>query len=256
MKAALEELGIPTWHYVTMTENPPDMAMWKEALEAKYAVHESVKPFDRTDFDSLLSDWGATTDQPAHFLAEELINAYPEAKIVLVERAEDSWYRSYDQTVIKGAASPLIPFLTLFDRTYIGQMADLVDLIAHHYFQVNEPRTYYYVFNNPRFFSQWRERAKDRYAAHNAMVKRVVPRERLLLFKLEEGWEPLCKFLGKPIPEVPFPKVNETAAVQEKINLYIAEGYKRSIIAFAKRTAPMILLAIAVILSRFLYRTT
>jgi hypothetical protein len=59
------------------------------------------------------------------------------------------------------------------------------------------------------------------------MVKRVTPSERLLLFRLEDGWEPLCNFLGKKVPNIPFPKVNETAAIKEKIDLYLAEGYKR-----------------------------
>ena len=41
-------------------------------------------------------------------------------------------------------------------------------------------------------------------------VKSVVPKEDLLVWNLEDGWEPLCTFLGKPIPESPIPHDNKT----------------------------------------------
>lgn len=47
------------------------------------------------------------------------------------------------------------------------------------------------------------------------MVKRVVPPERLLVMNLKEGWAPLCAFLGKPIPDEPFPRVNESEAAEK-----------------------------------------
>lgn len=43
-------------------------------------------------------------------------------------------------------------------------------------------------------------------------MRKTVPRERLLEVELGSGWEPLCKFLGKRIPNQPFPHVNEAAA--------------------------------------------
>ena len=49
-------------------------------------------------------------------------------------------------------------------------------------------------------------------------VKRSVPAEKLLVFEAKEGWEPLCNFLGKPIPETPYPRVNDTAEFQAKKN--------------------------------------
>ena len=40
------------------------------------------------------------------------------------------------------------------------------------------------------------------------MIKGLVPKDRLLEWYIEDGWEPLCKFLGKPVPDVPFPHAN------------------------------------------------
>ena len=39
------------------------------------------------------------------------------------------------------------------------------------------------------------------YKKHNLYVQNVVPKENLLVWNLKDGWEPLCKFLDKPIPQ-------------------------------------------------------
>ena len=52
------------------------------------------------------------------------------------------------------------------------------------------------------FFNKWAEE-----------VKATVPKDRLLVFEAKEGWEPLCKFLNVPIPENPYPRVNDTASM-------------------------------------------
>jgi hypothetical protein len=49
------------------------------------------------------------------------------------------------------------------------------------------------------------------FEAHNEEIRREVPAERLLVFSVSEGWEPLCGFLGVPVPDVPFPKTNSVA---------------------------------------------
>lgn len=57
---------------------------------------------------------------------------------------------------------------------------------------------------------------KQRMAEWEAAVKANIPADRLLVFRVEEGWAPLCKFLGKPIPDQPFPRVNDTAEFQKR----------------------------------------
>lgn len=47
------------------------------------------------------------------------------------------------------------------------------------------------------------------------MVKRVVPAERLLVMNLKEGWQPLCRFLDKPVPEEPFPRLNDAEEAEK-----------------------------------------
>ena len=55
---------------------------------------------------------------------------------------------------------------------------------------------------------------KQRYKSHNLYVKSEVPEEDLLIWNVKEGWGPLCKFLGKPIPEEPFPHDNKTGDIK------------------------------------------
>merc|ERR1712046_15702 len=55
------------------------------------------------------------------------------------------------------------------------------------------------------------------YRAHNAAIQALVPKEKLLVYRMGEGWEPLCKFLGKPIPNQPFPHENRLGSVIEEL---------------------------------------
>src|SRR5919112_3095268 len=49
-------------------------------------------------------------------------------------------------------------------------------------------------------------------AAHNQAVREEIGPDRLLVFDVKEGWEPLCAFLGVPVPDgEAFPHLNDTA---------------------------------------------
>lgn len=247
MSAAFEILGIPSWHFVTMVENLPDLNLWIEVLKSKFHPEDPNRlKLDRKTFDNLLGHRGACTDQPAAIVAKELVEAYPEAKVVLVERDVDKWFKSYCDTVITASNSPAIPFVGRIDRDFIWPMAKISDLTTEHYLHVSGKRESW-LMNNPAYFEQWRQNAKAMYLAHNAEVKRVTPPERLLLFKLEEGWEPLCKFLGKPVPDVPFPRVNDTEAVNELVAQYIAIGMKRGLLNIAKKALPVVVLLVSTV---------
>jgi hypothetical protein len=62
-----------------------------------------------------------------------------------------------------------------------------------------------------------REPAIARFIQHNAEVKATIPPDRLLVFEVKDGWEPLCKFLGAPVPDEPFPHENAGIATAERI---------------------------------------
>jgi hypothetical protein len=54
--------------------------------------------------------------------------------------------------------------------------------------------------------------AMERY---NLEVQETVPAERLLVWSAVEGWEPICEFLGLPIPDAEFPRVNDSARFED-----------------------------------------
>jgi hypothetical protein len=246
LHAAYEILGIPSYHWVKMAENPLDIAMWADALESKFdANKQNPLPLDRKTFDMLLGHVGACTDQPAAVFAKELVAAYPEAKVVLVERDIDRWYDSFCKTVIKATDNPVVPFVAKIDRTFVGPMARVLDLATRYVFHMDRTREKW-CMNDPKYFEEWRQKAKAGYLAHNEEVKRVTPPERLLVFKLEQGWEPLCKFLEKPVPEVDFPNINDAEALNEMVLCYIAEGMKRGFIDIAKKATPVVVLGLSV----------
>ena len=60
-----------------------------------------------------------------------------------------------------------------------------------------------------------RERAIAYYERHIETIKAEVPRDRLLVFTVDQGWGPLCAFLGLPVPETAFPNVNSRAEFQK-----------------------------------------
>lgn len=65
-----------------------------------------------------------------------------------------------------------------------------------------------------------------RLREHNEEVRRTSPASRLLVFDVKEGWDPLCNFLARPVPDTPFPHINDTQATKDIINKIIAEGFE------------------------------
>ena len=62
---------------------------------------------------------------------------------------------------------------------------------------------------------QGKEPAIDFYNDWVSEVKRTVPPERLLIFNVKEGWNPLCKFLDLPVPNQPFPNTNDSKMIKK-----------------------------------------
>ncbi|RMZ14195.1 hypothetical protein D0864_00251 [Hortaea werneckii] len=69
--------------------------------------------------------------------------------------------------------------------------------------------------------------SKRAYRHHYRDVEAFVPKERLLEFRLQEGWEPLCEVLGREVPDVPFPHVNEEESNRLAFETIAKIGMKR-----------------------------
>ena len=179
--------------------------MWVEAMKAKF--HGIGKPYGKEQWDALLGHCQAVTDNPCVIFYKELLEAYPDAKVILTERDNvDQWHRSSLTTLIH-YAKQMIP------ETWFGRFAfwfvpgnpavlQLTELIAK---------------DAPIFAALWRdyhdgtETAKQLYKDYNAEIKKLVPKENLLVFNVKEGWDPLCGFLNERVPDAEFPSRNSKA---------------------------------------------
>ncbi|PVH80118.1 hypothetical protein DL98DRAFT_207620 [Cadophora sp. DSE1049] len=198
MQNALRILGYPNpYHFSSVYGNVRDCDMWVDALRAKY---DGIgKPFGRPEFDQLLGHVGAVTDAPCTLFARELIEAYPEAKIVLVERDIEKWYKSWD-SLVTGAFMPILKVLSITDPWFTGRIQKL-------------GMTWMRTQVRATSLEEARGNARDVYREYYAEVRRVAPKERLLEYELGSGWGPLCEFLGKEVPDVEFPHANESASL-------------------------------------------
>ena len=185
MHKAFSILGYPAYHFSSFYDNRSESDMWMEAINAKFYGKGEMP--NKAFFDGLLGHIGAVTDMPCNAFGKELVEFYPEAKVVLVERDIDSWYKSW-MSFCKSAYDPMIYRLGYLNPGFLGKMTKLggagTVICAGYATTIDEAKV----------------RSRDAYRHHYRDVREYTPPDRLLEFKLSEGWEPLCKFLGKPIP--------------------------------------------------------
>ena len=186
-----------------------DADIWNPLLRAKFIDRRSDLNW-RVEFDQVLGDCGALTDLPAYYFCEELIAAYPEAKVLIVERDVNAWMRSYDP-LFKSVWDPWFKILAFLDPRWLGRMLPLNAVPTRAYFRATNE-------------DEQRANAPAVYREHYQRIKELVPKERLLEYELGSGWEPMCKFLGKPMPDEPFPHINENVALQDWIDLVSKNG--------------------------------
>ncbi|KAJ9144632.1 NAD dependent epimerase/dehydratase [Pleurostoma richardsiae] len=200
MREAMRRLGYnDTYHMMSCSiENPPDALMWMDALTAKY--DGEGKPFTREDWDQLLGNCQAVCDWPAVAFAKELIEAYPEAKVVLTTRDVDPWHASTMKTFYwRAVLDPELRLLAWVDWA-AGMYQPMIRKFFDTFFEGDFPG-----------------RGKQVFLRHCDEVRRLVPKERLLEYRVSEGWEPLCEFLEVPVPKgEPFPNINDNRIFVER----------------------------------------
>ncbi len=182
LRAALEELGYaPCYHMLEVFKHPSHIKVWQAAADG-----------EPVDWHRFLGTYMAGLDYPLPAFYRELLAVFPEARVILTVRDPDGWYASTKETIYQGTAVPdfLLKLLPRFNG-----MKKMV-----------QATTWDRLFDG-RF--EDRDFAIRRFEEHIAEVKRTIPAERLLIFRVRDGWPPLCAFLEKPVPERPFPHIND-----------------------------------------------
>jgi hypothetical protein len=214
-------------HGIQAISSPVEWEFFSKACDAFYPVLTTYTgaSFTRADWDVIFGPYEAVTDMGS-FFATQLIEAYPEAKIILVERDIDEWYDSMEAAI--------------FSTTW-GLRADLVIDILGPLYGLNGGKTIRKImlgFYGVRNVRDMRRVAKDRYKQHYAEVRAAVPPARLLEYRLADGWEPLCEFLGKETPDVPFPVKNRRDEHVKRVRQKQNGFFKHVAGRFAKKTIP------------------
>jgi hypothetical protein len=156
------------------------------------------------DWEQVFSKYTAAVDNPACCVWRELLAAYPEAKVLLTvhPRGPEVWYDSTIETIYFTETMwqfKVLEIATPFGRK-MGNLSRKLIWQRSHKGTMNE-----------------RDKAIANYNQHIADVKEAVPSDRLLVFSVDQGWKPLCDFLSVPMPETPFPNVNDRAAIKETL---------------------------------------
>jgi hypothetical protein len=197
-KMALEMLGLgPTYHMVDVLADLDQAPLWERALGGENVWSEIFDGFH------------STVDWPGGYFYKELIDVYPEAKVLLSVREGEAWERSMRETVwaVRNGES-LIRLLSSAQGYVNPQWAGFLKMIDGLLWQ-----------GNGTFASGHAEPQQliDTMNAHTEEVKSTVPSDRLLVWSVKEGWGPLCEFLELPVPEEEFPHINDRTEFLNRI---------------------------------------
>ncbi|MCH7742534.1 MAG: sulfotransferase family protein [Proteobacteria bacterium] len=194
MKEALELLGYKKCHHM------------KEVMLSgkQVAMFDRVSRNVEVDWDEVFDGFEAAVDWPAAARYKELMEKYPEAKVILTARDPDAWYKSTKETIydISNNIPPIISLLVPHVRNIMAMIQRLV---------------WREVFDG-RF--EVKQHAIDVYKKNVAEVIANVPKDRLLVHSSKEGWQPLCEFLDKPVPGQPYPHSNESKTMKRVILVF------------------------------------
>jgi hypothetical protein len=178
LKLALEQLlDGPCYHMIEVFGHPEHVPLWHSAFDGQ-----------DPDWDALFTGYDAAVDWPAGGCWHQLADHYPDSVILLSYRDTESWWRSFEATILSamlvGDGPPGLPgwvdmAVAMFESAFGPNWTDKDTVIAG-------------------------------YERHNADVRATAPADRLLDWKTGDGWEPICAALGVAVPSEPFPHVNST----------------------------------------------
>ncbi|KAI1331105.1 hypothetical protein F5Y16DRAFT_408219 [Xylariaceae sp. FL0255] len=160
----------------------------------------------------------AVADAPPNDFIPELVELYPDSKVILVKRDPEKWWKSI--SAVMAMAAPWWLSIVMAPIPGWRHVPALGDEYSREFMALAgmEP-------GEGTVADLARRGGPHMLQAYMDMVRSAVPKDRLLEFELSQGWEPLCKFLNVPVPNEPFPRANDAAAAEEygkKVFLKIA----------------------------------
>jgi hypothetical protein len=201
----------PCYHMVNVLADLDLAPRWLDAVNGN------------ADWEAIFGEHQSTVDWPGSYFTKELIEVYPDAKVLLSTRAGDSWARSMRDTI----------WGLFYDDILIRDLSEArakVDPKWADYLEMMKT-----MWRNSGLISDGADTTPEAMAEaaerYQEDIKRAVPPDRLLAWSVEEGWEPLCEFLGVPVPDTPFPHLNDSQGFVERIvdgSLQVLQAWRAS----------------------------
>lgn len=191
LKVALEQLGLgPCYHMLEVLGTKDRPQQWLDQVEGR-----------PPGWDVIFDGYRATVDWPAAAYWRELAAHYPQARVILSLRDADEWYDSVMNTIYNAMRPDLAEDAPEAIRVQLTMVRKLVA--------------------EGTFGGRIEDRAHaiDVFERHNRAVREAIPAERLLVYEPGDGWEPLCAFLERPVPDTAFPRLNDTAEFRARMGL-------------------------------------
>jgi len=200
LKVALETLGIGhCYHMSEVLKNPECTKDWINIAQGN------------ADWDKIFNGYSATVDNPGCNYWKELADYYPEAKVILTVRDANKWFDSTNETIHS------VEFAGFIKNSPFGEMVQ---------------KTIWNLMENRM---QDRKHMVKFFTNRTSKIIEYIAPERLLVYQVGEGWEPLCTFLDLPLPNTDFPRINSRDETKGLIaHLIAASGEQLSEEAMAE----------------------
>ncbi|KAI1337757.1 P-loop containing nucleoside triphosphate hydrolase protein [Xylariaceae sp. FL0016] len=205
LQLALEKLiNGPVYHggtQIWMSGDDARVKLWGQACDAKFVARD--KELTKKLVREAVKGYVGLVDIPCIFFVEEIVEEFPDAKVVLNTRDPEKWWESFKKLLnnvpiayftVLTAVRPGIRWIPKILRGHLVVVDEMLRGAGR------DP-----AVQGPFVLELWHQHVID-----------VVPKDRLLMMDVKEGWEPLAKFLDKDVPEEPFPRVNESELLDKQ----------------------------------------
>ncbi|KAI1332673.1 hypothetical protein F5Y16DRAFT_122376 [Xylariaceae sp. FL0255] len=216
-------LGYNVHHGLDDIRGNPWVVM-EHAAEAKWPRNGYSRPaLTREEWDSAWKSFDAVTDLATPY-AVDLAKAYPEAKVVIVQRDFDSWWPSFKAECLDPVFNTKTELLSI-----IGNLLGIRSVQAM--------KKTHFGFFDANNLNEIEAHAREAYDRHFKSLRDSIPPERRLEYNMSEGWGPLCEFLARPIPDVSFPRKNTRKEHDQHMDTHMKDSY----FYILKRSSPWLL---------------
>ena len=217
--AALEILlNGPAYHVgvqSALSDDKSHVLTWIDALDSRPYQSEEQKRKVLSQIKDRLDGYVATADPPLSQLVPELMEIYPNAKVICTVRDRETWTDSMVLTA-KLARPNVFRFIFFWKYNNCRYLPRLWSLL--------------YVIFMERYGTPatTKEEAVLTWERHHAWLEEIVPKDKLFYVSVKDGWEPLCKALDMPIPkDVPFPRLNDSKSFEAIFRNWAIQGLTR-----------------------------